>query len=658
MTDDFGAVLPDGTEIGDGVVLGRAIGAGAWGVVYEGHHPTLGRVAIKEYRPDGPNVLGSADQSGVKSLRQALADGLAAFRKEGQILRRISHKNIVGIHDVIDVEQTAFLVMEYVEGVTLNEALRAGRFREPNEIVALSLAVVDAVAAIHAEHVLHRDIAPDNIMVRPDGSPVIIDFGGARAAAVTKARMTRVIARDGYSPPEQYDQDHPGDFAVGPWSDLYACGAVLYRLVTRAEPASAQKRLLALLHRRDAPMTPLSKLNPQGYPATWLAAVDHALNLKPADRPQSASAWRAELQRKDVAAPPWRSAAVLAVLVAAVAGGFFLWSKRPGPASFEALEAPPLALQAGNVTDDCNGAADCAYPRMVVIQAGTVAMRLPPPPPAPVPPVEDISASPIGDLFEEVAPPQPAPTEAVSTPIADAAVTPPPPDAPPRTVNIQSFLVSETPITRKQFKAYLKAKGWTSPVCEGGNTFEAPGYDQPNDDEQPAVCIGWNDAQQYVIWLSETTGKTYRLLSEAEYEFAARGGGPNADSAAFWWGEWADHCKAVNGRDISYDMALGQPSPAGECNDHTAYTSDVRHFQPNSFKLYAMIGNTWSWVEDCFSASYDALPENGTAFMEDNCASHVVRGGSFADGEAFLRSNGRQAGKGDNATGFRVARDL
>jgi serine/threonine protein kinase len=294
MDEIYPNALAPGTRIG-AVVLERAIGQGAWGIVYEGRHDLYGHVAVKEYFPStyaSRQTRGSVGSS-APQWQEAVRRGLERFGNEGRALRTIRHENVVAVHDYIEQGDVALLVMEFVEGVTLNEALAAGRFAQPAEVMALGATLVDTLQALHAKNVLHRDIAPDNVMIRKDDSPVLIDFGGAGAAIASATRSSQNIVKDGYSPPEQYDTSATPSFPVGPWSDIYATSAVLYRVATGREPAVANARLLAAgMKNGQDPLQPIAANAPPNYPAHWLAGVDAGLALLPKDRPQSASDWR------------------------------------------------------------------------------------------------------------------------------------------------------------------------------------------------------------------------------------------------------------------------------------------------------------------------------------------------------------------------------
>jgi formylglycine-generating enzyme required for sulfatase activity len=160
---------------------------------------------------------------------------------------------------------------------------------------------------------------------------------------------------------------------------------------------------------------------------------------------------------------------------------------------------------------------------------------------------------------------------------------------------------------------------------------------------KPVINVTWNDAQRYVAWFSRMTGKPYRLLTEAEWEYAARAG----TTTAYYWGEAIGSGKAnCNGCGSQWDNR--EPSPAGS-------------FEPNGFGLYDIAGNVWQWVQDCYHDDYHGAPVDGSVWTNGDCGRHVIRGGSWIDPPRDLRSAFRLAVETDNRStylGFRLGRSL
>ena len=240
-------------------------------------------------------------------------------------------------------------------------------------------------------------------------------------------------------------------------------------------------------------------------------------------------------------------------------------------------------------------------------------------------------------------------------------------EGPRHLVNIAYRLaITETPITRGQFRAYVQATG-RRPVrgCNAWNgrdwqvdtarDWEHPGFAQTDDD--PVVCVNWHEAQAYAGWLSLRTGHPYRLLSEAEWEFAARAG----SNARYAFGnDERELCAHGNVGDRAARAALGVVTI--DCDDGFTYTAPVRSFPPNAWGLYDMHGNVWQWVGDCFAdRGYAGAPTDGSAVQGRPCHQRVLRGGGWNNSAAVQRSayrdHARPGGRHANA-GLRLARPL
>jgi sulfatase modifying factor 1 len=194
--------------------------------------------------------------------------------------------------------------------------------------------------------------------------------------------------------------------------------------------------------------------------------------------------------------------------------------------------------------------------------------------------------------------------------------------------------------------------------------WRSPGFRQT--DRDPVVCVSHTDAQTYIAWLKRKTGKTYRLPSEAEWEYAARAG---TTTARFWGDDPGSACRYANASDKTLATELGvSPSHVTslvefffQCSDGFAYTAPAGSFQPNNFGLYDMLGNAWQWSNDCWTENYSGAPSNGTAWKIGDCGWRVVRGGSCYGIPGDVRAGQRnRVGVGDrnHDTGFRVSRSL
>jgi sulfatase modifying factor 1 len=240
-------------------------------------------------------------------------------------------------------------------------------------------------------------------------------------------------------------------------------------------------------------------------------------------------------------------------------------------------------------------------------------------------------------------------------------------EGPVHRVKVAAFALGRTEITRGQFAAFVKKtrynagdKCWT---LEGGKFKERegdwryPGYLQ--DDKHPVACINWNDAQAYAKWMSGKTGKQYRLPTEAEWEYAARG---NTRSSRYWGANPDDACKYANVTDLAAKAQI--PGALGwsthNCADGFAYTSPTGRFRANAFGLKDMLGNVWEWTEDSYYDSYDGAPADASARQGEG-AKHAIRGGSWNSDPQNVRVALRYSNRSAlrfSFFGFRLARKL
>lgn len=302
-------ILPnpkDGDEV--------AVGQGGFGILYCARDENFGDlVAIKEYFP-GDIARRGRDGSITVSGQRAKAEfskGLEELRQEALTLRRFNNHNIVRVLDIVEDFNTAYIVMEWIEGETLAERIgqREGRRQlSPHELRPLLTSLLGALETLHgaSPQVLHRDIKPSNIMIRDsDGSPVLIDFGAARQITAAASQRLTTILTPGYAPYEQYvlaDEEFEeayGDLGSavgslprqGPPTDFYSLGAVCHFALTGAKPRDAVRRRLERL-----PYKPLAeRIEAPAADLPLLRSIDKALAVEPKDRFQSASAWLAAL---------------------------------------------------------------------------------------------------------------------------------------------------------------------------------------------------------------------------------------------------------------------------------------------------------------------------------------------------------------------------
>lgn len=211
-------------------------------------------------------------------------------------------------------------------------------------------------------------------------------------------------------------------------------------------------------------------------------------------------------------------------------------------------------------------------------------------------------------------------------------------EEPATEVKVAGFALGQTDVTVDQWRRFVAAthhpegQGCAYSGLPREQTAAASwrhlGFLQA--DDEPVVCVSWNEAQAYVRWLSQTTGRAYRLPTEAEWEYAARAG----TTTAYPWGDTASHDHANYGADTCCTPATGG-------RDRWTYTSPVRSFPPNAFGLSDMIGNVWQWTQDCYVDSYAGRPGNAAAVERTPCQFRTARGGTWGDTPALTRSGAR-----------------
>ncbi len=270
--------LPPFTILAGRYLLGTRIGAGGFGITYLGLDLAEEKpVAIKEFFP-----VSLAERREEKVIALPGEDGryfreaLRSFRKEAELLSRFGGvEGIVRYLDYVQENETAYLVMEYVEGENLKQKMR--RMEAPfsqEEALTLLYPILLAVDAMHRKNVLHRDISPENLILKPDGTLTLIDFGAAREYSLEEDENLTVILKRGYAPDEQY---HSGS-RQGPWTDLYACCAVLYQMVSGLLPQDASSR------RQKDRLLPLDEIEGLEVTEGFARAIEKGMTIYATER--------------------------------------------------------------------------------------------------------------------------------------------------------------------------------------------------------------------------------------------------------------------------------------------------------------------------------------------------------------------------------------
>jgi serine/threonine protein kinase len=268
--------LPIGTQLFE-YRIDKLLGEGGFGLTYLGYDTHLEKlVAIKEYMPDSLAIRleGSTVVAKSSSVQDDYQWGLQSFLKEAKALAKFEDLNIVRIYRYFEANGTAYIAMEYCEGGCLTDRIKRGEHLTEKELQALLSPLMNSLQLVHNAQVYHRDIKPDNIMFRGDGTPVLIDFGAARQATATKTQTASSMCTPPYAAYEQYQTS--GN--VGPWTDIYGLSVVAYECLTGKRPPESAARI------PDDAYVPLGAST---QASAFLKAIDWGLTVFAKQRPQS-----------------------------------------------------------------------------------------------------------------------------------------------------------------------------------------------------------------------------------------------------------------------------------------------------------------------------------------------------------------------------------
>lgn len=623
----------------------RTLGEGGFGITYLALDTALNKeVALKEYFPVG--MAGAARRGldgrvSVQNPSQAaqFEQGLEKYIEEARMLARFEHPNIVRVLNFLRENGTAYMVMQYVRGETLEDYLRRKRSIPVAQLRLVLENVAEGLREAHRFGVLHRDVKPSNIQIAlSTGECVLIDFGAARQSTEHLSRPLSAIVTPGFAPYEQYLSL---ENRQGPWSDIYAMCATGYYALTQKLPPDALSRqeqdTYAPLSEQDYDDPLLVRAINAGLARDWNdrpASIDEWLAIAglataPAGdggaradgtvrierrsggatekldidgRPESAVAWPApppkarQAQTRKALAPRWALGAVVAALVlgvGAITASSFL---APGSAGEAAAALEPLSTFA-DCTDEC--------PQMVVMPQQSFVMGE----------NDDVTARKPNEL-------------------------------PARTMRISArYAISSTEVTVGQWMACVRAGACGDPHEWNREGRALDPLFEPidlSDDRYPITSVPYAQINVYLSWLSRTTGRQYRLPSEAEWEFAARGGA----ATTYPWGD-----------DARPGVANCTECRAGVSREGV---QPVRNYWRNAFGLYDMQGNAWELTGDCWTENVSSVPADGSLVRVRDCSMHVVKGGGWNSGYADLRPARREAisvagGDASIELGFRVA---
>jgi formylglycine-generating enzyme required for sulfatase activity len=635
------AQLKSGDKVGPGrFTLIKELGRGGMGVVWLAQDTSLGEQVALKFLP--PEVCHDP---------VALND----LRRETVRSHRLTHPNIIRLHDFHQQpDGVAFISMEYVDGPTLS----AWRLQQPAQVCAweqlapLMEQLCTALEYAHGEGVIHRDLKPANVMLDSRGRVKLADFG---IAAVVSDSVSRVSVRSStggtlaYMSPQQLRGQRP---TVA--DDVYALGASLYELLTGRPPFYTGDITHQVL---NEPATPVGEraldLGVDNPVPPAVAAVILACLAKEAEhRPQRAPA--------------------VADWIVSPAGGL--------PAAQAVVELPPSSVAPGRpkgrwIAAGVGGLAVVLLAMALFWRPGRAAKHLG----VPVEPGQPWTNSRAEELTLQLDRDStmelkliPAGAFSMGTPESDQMKQPA--ETPQHEVVFaKPFYIGATEVTRRQFGAFVaqagyqtdaEKRGWGNYYAGAvvnklpGRNWSNPGYEAGLD--HPVACVTWDDAKAFCAWLSVKTGRSLRLPTEAEWEYACRAG----TTTRYQWGDdSADGAGWANVSEQSLKEALplrvAGINSKGACNwrDGYAFTSPVRRFHANAWGLFDMHGNLWEWCADWYQQHYYKAADHVDPSGPDAGSQRVIRGGCFDESPREFRSAARFGVNPDCADfgiGFRV----
>ncbi len=645
MAKRFKDALALGSKL-QGYRIERVLGQGAFGITYLAKNMRLDHlVAIKEYLPaDLAGRQNTTVEPRSELHEDAFLWGISRFLQEAKTLVKFKHPNIVRVYDFFETNNTAYMLMDYEEGESLHEVFKRRGTLSEQAILNILFPLLDGLEVLHQGNIIHRDIKPANIYIRKDGSPVLLDFGSARTALNNHTNTMTSMLTPGYAPFEQYYQDAKQQ---GPWSDIYALGAVIYQAIMGKKPMESSLRGAAKMAGDPDPLIPAMSLQGGRYSNELLQSVDQALIVIAKERPQQIATWRLalpQIQAKptenavEILASQQENEAVANLVEQLVLDG--------DVSSFEQTD-PNLGLNIDEINEDEEGhTSPRHYQINSSITTHTSIKADKPDQPDNLNAIQEgeesdkagkLDVLPVATNYDQPLLEKTIAMELLYIPQGRFLMGSPKSD-PERNseerqhpVSVKGFWMAKYAITQRQ---------WWKIMLRNPAQFH-------EDELCPIENVSWNEVLDFIKELNRRSGNTYRLPTEAEWEYAARGG----TTTPYYTGE------SINTDQANYNGNTGCVNCPITWNFRQK-TVAVGSFEPNPFGLYEMLGNVWEWTASTYHEDYNGQ-ELKVAHSKDR-GKRVKRGGSWMDNPSWLRAADRGRNNPDfknSGLGFRLVRD-
>ncbi|HIJ84077.1 MAG: serine/threonine protein kinase [Magnetococcales bacterium] len=627
----FTDALPAGSKI-LWFEIQKVLGKGGFGITYLGRDTNQDQlVAIKEYLPT--TFASRTEDRQVHPNSPASKDkfewGLKRFLKEAQTLARFRHPAIVRVVSFFRDSNTAYMVMEYVQGEGLDVLLKRKKTLTEEEVRKILPPLLDGLEVLHNANFIHRDLKPPNILIRHDGSPVILDFGAARQSVGDD--MTSLLSL-GYSPFEQYDSSGERQ---GPWSDIYAMGGVIYRSISGRKPADAAMRIAARLRNDGDPMKAAVEVGKGRYHPAFLGAVDKALEVLETDRPQSVKEWRKMLGIDPMQPQMGVAKKVInrGTVATTDANPQEVKRKKSSWRSFIASinEFSTQGTSLPEISPPRNDQPESSEPTQQKItekrtlpsdqkQAAPIAAVA-----VPAPALKKTEASKI--LLESLTKTEfikiPAGTFQMGSNTSEKGRKED--EGPIHSVILDGFWLGKTPVT---WQTWNRVMG------------DYPkGIFNPDTALHPCERVSWNMVQKFLERLNKHAkgNKIFRLPTEAEWEYAVRAGTQTVFPFPGGKDELEKHAWIKSNSEEK--------------------THPVGSKLPNPWGLFDMMGNVWEWTADGYDANHYHSSAEKNPKGPDSGDLKSLRGGCWRSQTRECRCANRMSISGkhvSNMVGFRL----